>query len=117
MISTTEEKAYTINANTIRELGKCATREWWADYQIIGVLAQDSANISPGIKHNYVRNWLVDGDEFHRIGSLTQMYQVMVHQVRDIREEEILVAGENASVEDVSEEMPHSKHSQIFIMG
>ena len=58
MILTMEDKAYAINVDTIQELGKRATREGWTDHQRSGVLAQDYANISPGIEHKYVRNRL-----------------------------------------------------------
>ena len=77
MISTMGDKAYSINIDTIREMGERATRKGWTDHQRGGGLAQDSANISPGIEHDYVRNRQVGGDKSHRLGSLTQMYQVM----------------------------------------
>ena len=86
MVSTLNDKAYSINIETIRTLGRRAEREGWTVHQRRGVLAQDSANISAGIEHDYVTNTLVGGDESHRLGNLTHMFQVLAQQVRDANE-------------------------------
>ena len=57
-------------------------------HQRTGVLAQDSANINAGIEHDYVTNKLVGGDESHRLGNLTHMFQILAQQVKDAQEEE-----------------------------
>ena len=97
MISAMEDKAYSINLDIIREISERANQEGWTEHQRRGVLAQDSANISPGIEHDYVRTRLVGGDNSHGIGSLTSMYQAMAQKVRDLNKEELAVGddGEN----------------------
>ena len=49
MISAMEDKAYSINLDIIREISERANQEGWTEHQRRGVLAQDSANISPGL--------------------------------------------------------------------
>ena len=83
MISTMADKAYAININTLRKMGERSGLEGWRAAQRTGMLAQDSASISPGVEHDYVRRSIVGGDESHRIGSLTLLYQSMAQQVRD----------------------------------
>ena len=42
--------------NTIPSISVCAHGENWSSHQQIGAIAQDSANISSGIEHDYVAN-------------------------------------------------------------
>ena len=83
MISTMADKTYAINIVTIREMGKRADREGRSAAQCTGMLAQDSANISPGVEFDCVRRRIVRGDETHRIGRLTLLFRSMAQQVRD----------------------------------
>ena len=75
MISTFNDKAYVINVDTIREMGERVDREGLIAAQRTGMLVQDSVNISLGVEFDYVRQ--VGGDETHRIGSLTLLFQLM----------------------------------------
>ena len=67
-------------------MGERAKREKWTLHQRTGVLGQDLCNLNAGIEHDYVRNTLVGGDESHRLGDLSHMFQVLAQQVRDVQE-------------------------------
>ena len=47
------------------------------------MLTQDSANISLSVEFDYVRRRIIGGDESHRIGSLTLLFQSIAQQVGD----------------------------------
>ena len=89
MISTIGDKGYAINIATIRTMGERAEQEKWTPHQRTGVLGQDSCNLNAGIEHDYVTNTLVGGDESHRLGDLSHMFQVLAQQVRDAQEEDV----------------------------
>ena len=110
MISTMADKAYAINVDTIREMGERADRESWSAAQRTGMLAQDSANISPGVEFDYVRRRIVGGDETHRIGSLTLLFQSMAQQVRD----EITDDGETPSSNSIMDELRLAHEHLVF---
>ena len=77
------DNAYPINIDTIRETGECANREDWSAAQRTGMLAQDSANISSGVKYDYVRRRIVGGYESYGICTLTLIFQSMAQQVQE----------------------------------
>lgn len=54
--------------------------------------------MNAGIEHDYVTNTLVKGDESHRLGNLTHMFQLMAQQVRDAHKEadEDLIDGDSS---------------------
>ena len=110
MISTMADKAYAINIDTVREMGERADREGWSAAQRTGMLAQDSANISPGVEHDYVRRRIVGGDESHRIGSLTLLYQSMAQQVRD----EVSDGSEAPSNNSIMDELRLAHEHLVF---
>jgi hypothetical protein len=63
-----------MHMNTICSISDHARREHWMSHQRIGVIAQDSANINSGIKHDYVTNTLKGGDESHNVAILLRMF-------------------------------------------
>ena len=110
MISTMTDKAYAINIDTIHEMGERANREGWSAAQRTGMLAQDSANISPGVEFDYMRRRIVGGDETHRIGSLTLLFQSMAQQVRD----EITDDSEAPSNNSIMDELRLAHEHLVF---
>jgi hypothetical protein len=103
IISTMAKKAYAININTdtIREMGERADHEGWSAARSTGMLAQDLANISPGVEHKYVRRRIVEGNEPHRIGILTLLHQSMAQQVRDEVTDDSKVPSNNSIIDDL----------------
>ncbi len=98
MVSTMDDKAYAINFDTVREMKARAEREKWTEHQRTGALAQDSMNISPTIEHDYVSNKLEGGDESHKLGDLTHMFQLLANQAKEANatdEEEAAAADTN----------------------
>jgi hypothetical protein len=86
LISTQRDKAFGLHVNTIQSISEHARREQWTHYQRIGALVQDSANLNVTIKHDYMSKMLKDGDQTHRLATLSQMYQMMARKVRDAQE-------------------------------
>ncbi len=72
-----------MHMNTIHNISDCARCEHWMSHQRIGVIAQDSANIKSGIKHDYVMNTLKGGDESHSVATLSRMFQALAQKVKD----------------------------------
>jgi hypothetical protein len=70
MITTKNDKAYCMHMNTICSISDHARCEHWTSHQRIGVIAQDSANINSGIKHDYVTYTLKGGDKLHSIARM-----------------------------------------------
>jgi len=109
MVSTMGDKAYFINSDTIRTLGARAKKENWTEHQRTGALSVDSCNVTPQYEHDYVSNGLVGGDETHRLGSLTHMFQLLAQQVRDADEEvEEEMLGDDSAKKKVSIAMYHT---------
>ena len=104
LISTMGDKAYFCNWDTIATMAERAEREGWTEHQRRGGLAQDSANMNAGFQHDFVTNTLVGGDESHRLGNLTHMFQVMAQQVRDASDDE---EGDEMDGQRVSNNMSH----------
>jgi len=103
MVSTMGDKAYFINFDTCRGIGGRADKEKWTAHQRWGAISVDSCNVTPQYEHDYVSNGLVGGDESHRLGGLTHMFQLLAQKVRDANkevEEELL--GEDSEKKKVS---------------
>jgi hypothetical protein len=60
--------------------------------------------MNAGFQHDFVTNTLVGGDESHRLGNLTHMFQVMAQQVRDASDDE---EGDEMDGQRVSNNMSH----------
>ena len=88
LVSTTADRGYSLNLQTIRTMGARATKDEWSANARRGVLAQDSCSLSAGIEHDHVTNRLIGGDETHRLGNLLNMFHLMAQQVRDVSSEE-----------------------------
>ncbi len=69
--------------HTIQSIGERARQEGWTSHQRIGAIAQDSANINSGIKHDYVSNTLKGGDESHSVASLSGMFCALAQKMKD----------------------------------
>ena len=88
LVSTTADRGYSLNLQTIRTMGERANKDQWSENARKGVLAQDSCSLSAGIEHDHVSNRLIGGDETHRLGNLSNMFHLMAQQVRDVPSEE-----------------------------
>ncbi len=87
--------------NTICSISDHACRENWTSHQRIGAIAQDSANINSGIKHNYVTNTLKGGDESHSITTLLRMFQALAQKVKDAECNEIKAVQQNSILDNL----------------
>ena len=82
LVSRSSDKAYSIHIATIRTIRERAKKEKWTQNQRTGCLANDSANINAGIKHDHVTNIFI-GQESHRIGKLSNMFYSMAQNVKN----------------------------------
>ncbi|KAL9182387.1 hypothetical protein ACHAXT_013039 [Thalassiosira profunda] len=117
LVSTMGDKAYAVNMDTIRTIGARATKEGWTDHQRRGCLGQDSASLHTIIEHDYVSNTLVGGDESHRLGGLTHMFQLLAQEVRDAQEEEAESDGEGSTARphnSIMDELKLAKEHLVF---
>jgi hypothetical protein len=107
LITTKNNKAYCVHMNTICSIRDRAGHENWTSHQQIGAIAQDSANIDSGIEHDYVQSTLKRGNESHSVTALSQMFQVLVQEVKDsqcnknIQEEDEAVKQNNSILDNL----------------
>ena len=99
----------------IQSLRERAIREKWTPHQMIGVIAQDSANIKAGIEHDYVTNTLKGGDESHRLETCSHLFGLMAQRMKD----SLLPSGPAASTEQpqhssIFENIPLAKEHVVF---
>jgi hypothetical protein len=83
LITTKNDKVYCMHMNAICSISDHACCENWTSHQRIGVIAQDSANINSGIKHNYMTNTLMGGDKSHSVATLLRMFQALAQKMKD----------------------------------
>jgi len=115
IVSTHGGKAFCLHIKTIQSLREHATREKWTPQQMIGVIAQDSANIKAGIEHDYATNTLKGGDESHRLETCSHLFGLMAQRMKD----SFLPSGRAASTEQpqhssICENIPLAKEQAVF---
>ena len=74
------------------------------------MIAQDSANISSGTKHDYVSNTLKEGNESHSIATLSRMFLVLAQKVKDAECDE----GEGVQQNSILDNLPLSHEHLVF---
>ena len=82
LVSRSSEKAMSMCIANMRTIRDRADKEGWSEHARTGCIGFDSANINPGMEHDYVSNTLSGGDESHRLSSLSQMFHVMAEKVK-----------------------------------
>ena len=115
IVSTHGGKAFCLHIKTIQSLREHATREKWTPHQMIGVIAQDSANIKAGIEHDYATNTLKGGDESHHLETCSHLFGLMAQRMKD----SLLPSGPAASTEQpqhssIFENIPLAKEHVVF---
>ncbi|KAL7542027.1 hypothetical protein ACHAWF_011062 [Thalassiosira exigua] len=83
LVSRSSNKGYSLHLETIRTISQRATKEGWTGHQRRGTIAQDSANVKSTVEHDLVSNQFVGGDESHKIGTLSKLFQQMAQKVKD----------------------------------
>ena len=73
----------TLHITTIKYISKQAKKEGWRKYQQRGCIANNSANVNAGIKHDHVANNFIGMDETHRIAILSGILYSMAQKVKD----------------------------------
>jgi hypothetical protein len=102
-VSKHSNKAFCLHIKTIQSLRERAICEKLTPHQMIGVIAQDSANIKAGIEHDYAINTLKGGDESHRLEMCSHLFELMAQRMKD----SFLHSGPAASTEQ-------PQHSSFF---
>ena len=101
LIATKNDKAFCMHMNTICSISDRACRENWTSNQQIGAIAQDSANINSGIKHEYVTNTLKGGNKSHSVATFSRMFLALAQKVKDVECNEDEGVQQNAILDNL----------------
>ena len=90
-----------MHMNTICSISDRAHRENRMSHQQIGVIAQDSANINSGIKHDYMTNTLKGGNKSHSVATFSRMFLVLAQKVKDAEYNEDEGVQQNSILDNI----------------
>ncbi len=78
------------------------------------MIAQDSANINPGIEHDYVTNTLKGGDESHSVATLSRMILALAQRVKYMQGNENVLDVKMIQQNSILDNLPRAEEHLIF---
>ena len=114
IISMHSSKAFCLHIKTIQLLREHAIHEKWTPHHMIGVIAQDSANIKTGIEHDYASNTLKGGDESHRLETFSHLFGSMAHRVNNSLPNGPATTTEQPQHSSIFDNIPLAKEHVVF---
>ena len=104
IISTANERAFSLCLQTISSISLRADREEWDDNARIGFLALDSAGTSSGVQWDYRLHKMTGQCNAHKFEPLTNKFNMMANQLKEDRlKEKELEEGEHQEEDFVSD--------------
>ena len=97
MVSLHSNKAWCLHMNTIQSLRKRSLDEKWTPHQMIGELAQDSANVRSTLKHDYATNMIKGGNESHHLETCTHLVKFFAQKLKDAQHNDATLQENSAS--------------------